>query len=131
MYAEINLFGVPKFYIKKQNYTTEYIDTCYSEFDNERGKHGFKRCKMRDNVKIRKQFLSQYNFKIAFNTVIGLELYKQGRTTNWLLRMLNERGFKNTKGEPMNYHGISRRIRGMVAIEDDLMILIKAMLSIY
>lgn len=131
MYAEINLFGVPKFYIKKQDYSDEHILMCVTEYDNERGKYGFKKCKMRESTKIRKHFADKYQFKIAFNTIIGLELYKQGRTTEWLLRMLNEKGFTNTHGEPMNYHGISRRIRGMVAIEKDLMTLIKAMLSIY
>ena len=126
---KITLFSVPPFYISYDGKNDDYYDFIVSEFDEKRGRYGFKRLTMKEKVKIRKQFIREYNLKVEFLSNITLELYKQGRTSSWLMRACESSG--NQFPENMTMLMFRRRLNLEVEMDETLKQLIKALLKFY
>lgn len=125
MFLKINLFQIPEFYIKKESHDQEYANSCVAEFDTKRGQYGFKKMTIRQTNLLKKQFLKEYGFILAFNTKLSLELYKQGRTQRWLHRSILERNIE------ISYNLFTKKINGYIKIEPELKELITAILIVY
>lgn len=125
MFLKANLFLIPEFYIKKESYDQEYVNSCIAEFDTKRGEYGFKKLTTRQSNLLKKQFIKKYGFTLAFHSKLALELYKQGRSQKWLHRSVLERNIE------ISYNLFSKKLNGYIKIEPELKELVTAILIVY
>ncbi len=126
MYREVSLFGVPVFYVYKNELSDDYFNLAISEFDKERGKYGFRKLRQVEMSRIRKKFIQEHNLKLAFHSKISFELYKQGRTRKWLYRTVIGAGYPE-----ISFISFTKRIHGYVALEKNLELVIRKALQIF
>lgn len=124
MYRKIELFEIPPFFVKA-DLPTDTLKEYIFEFEGERGQFGYQKTSAHQKAKIRKKFCKRYGLKLAFDSIITYEIYKQGRTRKWLYDRAVMSGFKYT------YMAFCNRLSGKSAMEDDVKRYVYHLLSIH
>ena len=83
MYKKVELHEIPPFFVDTE-LDQQIIKNKATEFDKQRSEFGYPILRQLDKYKLRREFCEKYGFKLAFDSLISLEIYKQGRTREWL-----------------------------------------------
>lgn len=104
MFRKIDLHEIPTFFIETEH-DSEIVKNAVIAFETERSKYGYKRLTIIQKKQTRERFCKESGYPLAFDSVISLEIWKQGRSRRWLHERLIHSGHEN-----LTYLSLCQRI---------------------
>ena len=103
MFVKIELHEIPPFFVSSE-LENEVIKNMVTEFEKDRSQYGYKNLTLKEKYNTKKEFCKRFNLVIEHDSIISLEIYKQGRTRRWLTksaRLLSCRLIWRTGASPL------------------------------
>jgi hypothetical protein len=105
MFVKIELHEIPPFFVSSE-LENEVIKNMVTEFEKDRSQYGYKNLTLKEKYNTKKEFCKRFNLKIEHDSIISLEIYKQGRTRRWLHDRIKE------DGHTLSYISMCQKITG-------------------
>jgi len=125
MYKKIELHEIPAFFIETEQ-ESEVIRNAIDSFEKARSVYGYNKLTLLEKKQTRERFCKENKYKLAFENIIAMEIWKQGRTRVWLHERLVANGHPN-----LTYLSLCQRIVGYGLLTKALKKSIYELLSIH